>query len=175
MKRKIAFGVAFAVLVAMSLAASSTDVSGTKPIGQHVTTGSPFDDQWFAAVADAETQTTNPYRPASATGTTALDVVSYTGIVVRVKYSRGVTITTDPIVCVWGYKGGDWCALYDGTGKQAITLADSTRDCDDGTTWKWTLPSGKVDCLGATKILVTIDTAAVLSGAGTAAAEVTRF
>lgn len=164
------------VLVLAALCAAATISTAAKQPASHMSVCGPVSPSWITAVTDGKTATTNPYRPASATGTSSIDVTGFTGLVVRAKYPRAQTLTTDPIVYVWGLKNDTWCALYDSTGRQSITLSDNaTTDCDDGTTYKWTLPSDKIDALGCHQVIVTVATAGVASSGGSIPIELTPF
>ncbi len=182
MKRSwmIAAGMGLATVAALLFGGVATDtMPALRPFANfeggllRVLPSSPIDDQWFTGVSSITSATAAPYQPA--TVTTQLSMVGYTGLVVRARYPRAQTLTTSPVVYIWGLKGSDWTALPDVNGTQSLTLSSATTDCDDGATYKWTLPSNKVDALGATWITVTVATAAVASSGGAVALEVTRF
>lgn len=136
----------------------------------------PISRQWYLALADAETATTAPYNPFTA-GSDANPSKTipmpadgrYTGLIVRCKYANGETLTTDPIVKVWGSKTGvveTWMPLRDVDGNAAFTLADNAADCTDGA-FNWTTPTPPLDALGCDSFRITVPTAGVASGGAT--------
>jgi hypothetical protein len=137
--------------------------------------GAPIDQVgWQTCVADAKTATTNPYIPSAATGTIRLAMEGFTGVRVRAKYLVAGTMSTDPIVAVWGQRGSTWGILKDANGSRTTTLADTAAtDCTDAT-YKYTDSSEKIDALGAEHVLVTVITAAV-SAAGAVTIEIARY
>lgn len=145
-------------------------------------------DGWVNCVTFSTCVTRYPYRPALAqttgvrtsTWTYHIDIYmrNHTGVQVRAKYARAATLTTDPVIAVWGYRTGGWSILKDAaaTPNRTFTLADTAAtDTDDGVTYKWTDPTAKLDAVGAYKIRVTVITAAVESAAGAVTLEITRY
>lgn len=175
-RRHLATAVTLLALAGVILGASTITVTPS-PLGnaQVVLPCSPVDPNAWSVVASATTATSAPYQPGSIDSSLQLGMQGFTGLVIRAKYLRGETLTTSPICYVWGKKGSDWVALADVNGSQASTLVSATPDADDGATYKWTLPSAKIDALGCTHIVVTVATAAVSSSAGAVAIEAMRF
>lgn len=176
-RRHLATAVTLLALAGVILGASTISTQQTVPTGsiQRVMPCSPVEGPVWAAVTSATTATSAPYQPGSIDSSLQLQMGGFTGLVIRAKYLRGETLTTSPICYVWGKKGSDWVALADVNGSQATTLVSATPDADDGATYKWTLPSAKIDALGCTHIVVTVATAAVSSSAGAVAIEAMRF
>lgn len=87
---------------------------------------------------------------------------------VRLKYDRGVSSPTDPVVQIFGRdSNGLWQKLYDASSPPVheveITVATSS-DIDDGTAFKYT-DWVEVDMQGCVAILVAVKTA--FAGTGT--------
>jgi hypothetical protein len=126
------------------------------------------------AKLDATAATTNPYIPSGATLSTQLEMGGYTGVTVRAKYVTGQTLTTDPVISVFGLRGAsNWQILKDVNGARTSTLADSASDVSNGTN-NWTDSTEKIDALGCDKVLVTVITAAVASS-GAVSIEMARY
>lgn len=137
----------------------------------------PIDPVWTTVVTSATAATAAPYQPAtvadnSVSMRTNAGEQLYTGVLVRAKYVSGQSLTTSPIVCVWGRKGTKWMELKNTDSLQTITLDSATTDTDDAAN-KWTKWQS-VDAMGCDAVAVTVATAAVASS-GAVSIEVTRY
>ncbi len=93
---------------------------------------------------------------------------------VRMGYDASLTVTTNPVVKVFGRRsGGAWELLPTRAGALTITLAAAATDVSDGTL-KYTTPasSAVVDMLGCDEILVGVETA--LAGTGTTSSAIVQ-
>ena len=119
---------------------------------------------YITVVADAKTATTNPYRPATATGTLMIPVSGYNIVYFRAKYPSAMTV--DPIIAVWGLKGGTWCSLYNSAATPALTqtLSDVTgTDCYDGVANYWTHAQYGYPTRGCEYVMCTVVTAGTVA------------
>lgn len=167
-----------AVLAIPATLLMATTIAGNIPINSHVSICSPISATWQTVATDAAADGTavdaTPYRPTTAAAS-PVDITGYTGVVVRLKYPRGETLDTDPVVCLWGLRDTKWCALKTSGGALTITLSDAASDCDDGTTYKWTAPSDQVDAIGCHQVVATFVTAADASADGAVSLELAPF
>lgn len=88
-------------------------------------------------------------------------------VLVRLGYDASLSVTTNPVVKVFGRRsGGAWELLPTRGGALSITLSAASTDISDGTL-KYTTPaaSSTIDTLGCDEILVGVETA--LAGTGT--------
>lgn len=129
-------------------------------------------DQTFTTAYVATVRTTNPYNVNVSTGT-AVTMNDFTGVFIRAKYTSGQTITTHPVIAVWGRKGDDWINLRDANGSRTVTLSDASTDVTNGS-FCWTDVSEKIDALGCYEVKVTVITRAVVSG-GICNIEISRY
>lgn len=176
-KSKVGIGailIAIAALSAWSVFGAATIPTNEGRASNLVQTCSPLDASWWEGQA-LTAATSSPYQPGSISSSLRLPMGGFSGLVVRARYPRAQTISTAPVVLLWGYKGGDWCNLADVNAALTVTLDDAATDADDGATYKWTAPSAKLDALGSTHIVATCSTAGVASGAGAITLEITRF
>ena len=130
----------------------------------------PIDSQWFDAVADAESATSNPFKPLSATGTKAIRMKGYTGVQFLAEYTAAMG--TDPIIVAFGCKGSVCTQLKDVNGNSSWTLADKANsgtiadfDVTDATNY-WTVPTEKIDALGSEFVIASVYTAGVSASGG---------
>jgi len=92
-------------------------------------------------------------------------------VLIRMGYDASLTVTTNPVVKVFGRRsGGAWELLPTRGGAVTITLAAAATDVSDGTL-KYTTPasSNVVDLLGCDEILVGVETALAGTGATSSA------
>lgn len=96
-----------------------------------------------------------------------------TSLVVRLKYDDGITFSTDPIIQVFGANKKsngtrEYFKLFNENGSHTVTIAAAeTTDVSDGTdNWTDTIKNAGnafFDMLGASEILVGVNTAAAVS------------
>ena len=184
MSRKLQFGVVVGVLVAAfcghcltQLMAASAPSSVQDRLGPPSAVHSPV-SAWTIAVPDGTALTATPYQPATALTAETIykfPLHGFSGFVIRAKYLRGETLSTDPVVRAWVLKGEEWSGVKTSAGAGDITLADdATNDCDDAT-YKYTLPSDQIDAIGGDWGAVTVKTAGVSSSTGAIVIEITTF
>ena len=179
MKKVIAV-IALLLLPLVCFAASNTTPNATW-YDKTIQIANPVDiDGWVTAVTYSTNTTPFPYQPAvvASTGAISTEIYmrNYSGVMVRAKYARGATLTTDPIIAVWGYRAGGWSVIKSSTSVRTFTLSDTAAtDVDDGTTYKWTDPTLPLDTKGCYKIKVTVITAGVESASGAITLEITRY
>jgi hypothetical protein len=139
---------------------------------------------WVTGVTYATNTTPFPYQPSVIASTGAISATiymrNYTGIIVRAKYARGATLTTDPVIAIWGGRTGGYSVLKSsdtmGGSARTYTLSDTAAtDVDDGVTYKWTDPTPPIPTRGAFKVRVTVITEAVESASGAVTLEITRY
>lgn len=130
-------------------------------------------DGWVTVKSDATVATTNPYKPAAVSSPVTISMDGYTGVLVRAKYVSGSTLTTNPVIAVFGKRNGSWQILNDANGSRTSTLADTTSDVDNNTN-AFTDSTQKIDALGSELVIVTVVTAAVASS-GAVSIEATRY
>lgn len=98
-----------------------------------------------------------------------------TTLLLRLAYSAGATVSTSPVVEVFGRTGTNaWQRLENKSGAVAVTLTAAADDVTDGTL-KYTHPSMTThafDCAGCDEILVGVKTAFAVSAGVTTNAEV---
>lgn len=126
----------------------------------------PFGSDWITVVSNAKSADSNPYRPDSGLASRDISLIGATGVIVRAKYDSGQTLSTDPVVAVFGRKNNKWSIVKDVNGSRTSTLSDSVNDTTDGT-YLYTDPSDKIDALGANLIRISVVTAAASSGSVT--------
>jgi hypothetical protein len=181
MKRLIVF-LCFMGLGQICLGASNTTPTASWE-DKNISIASPIDvDGWVTGVTFATSAHSSPYSPVTISTATTGPISStiymrnYNGVMVRAKYARATTLTTDPIIAVWGYRSGGWSVLKSSASARTFTLADSaTTDVDDGVTYKFTDPTPPLDTQGAYKVVVTVITKGVESASGPITLEITRY
>lgn len=162
--------IAIAFLMLMGVLVSGAVVTPLIQGMGAVSVAAPIGSTWQTAKADATAATSSPYQPAGASTSTLIDLTprfdqTYTAASFCCEYVSGQTLTTDPVIHVWGKVGGtngDWVKLVDVNGSSSITLSDASTDYDNGTI-KRTTPVTFADLQGCTQVLVTVSTAAVTS------------
>src|SRR3990167_733892 len=81
--------------------------------------GSKVDDGWRTMIAVGTSNSGFIFNPSmwkseeANLGITAIDMNDYTGVLVRVKYTSGGSLSTTPYVCVFGERGGEWSLMKD--------------------------------------------------------------
>ena len=127
----------------------------------------PVDATVSTIVSNAKSAAASPYNPSAVTTRYSMRTADltqpYTGVLLRAKYASGQTLTTSAVVYCFAKKGDNWIELVDGDGNLGITLASASTDVDDGTN-KWTRWV-RVDAMGGSDVVATVQTAAVSGGA----------
>jgi hypothetical protein len=111
-------------------------------------------------VSNAKVASPTPFYPGSS-GNTVIAMEGFTGVVLRAKFIA--TLTTDPVLTVFGCKDNKWTLLKDINGNRTITLADQAtlaNNTYDGS-YYYTDLSEKIDALGCEYVQVIVQTAAV--------------
>jgi hypothetical protein len=115
---------------------------------------------------------TNPNSTITDSGNHILNCNAGTSVRIIARYTASATLSTDPIIQVFGRTvantsagtptAGPWTSLYNKAGALELTLADSASDTNDGT-FEYTLAdpdANTFDLDGNNQILVGLKTAA---------------